>query len=232
MGRPKASEARDTRAAIMDAALELFAEGGFFGTSMRQIARAVGVRESAIYHYFVTKDALLQALMQEMGTEAAGAVDALFESSRDADLATLFGRFATGALEKFSTLRQKKLFRILMSDGLRLAAEGRFNFMESGGIPRAAAIRLMNQLVQEGRIVASSGEQATLEFIAPLLMWRQLQVFMPTHSWITDYKSFARAHVEHFVRAVRPLDTSSQQSSARSDKVRSRIGRRSSAHSR
>jgi AcrR family transcriptional regulator len=217
----------------MDAALELFAEGGFFGTSMRQIARAVGVRESAIYHYFATKDTLLQALMKEMATEAAGAIDAMVDSSRDADLRTFFERFAVGALEKFGTLRQKKLFRVLMSDGLRLAAQGRFNFAESGGIPRQVVIQLMDHLLQAGQIVAASGEQATIEFIAPILMWRQLQIFLPSHPWITDYRSFAREHVEHFLRAVAPqsLQTSSQQPSGRSDKVRRRMARRPSASS-
>ena len=46
--RPVAGEARDTRREILDTALELFAEHGFHATSIRAIARAVGVRESAL----------------------------------------------------------------------------------------------------------------------------------------------------------------------------------------
>ena len=38
-GRPKASEARDTRAEILDVALELFADKGFYGVSIREVAR-------------------------------------------------------------------------------------------------------------------------------------------------------------------------------------------------
>lgn len=224
MSRPKASEARDTRREILDAALELFAQDGFFGTSMRQLAREVGVRESALYHYFPNKDAILDALMNETGQEAADTLTTVFERVRDADLRTLFEQLAIQALDRFSTAKQRKLFRIMMSDGVRLASQGRFNFVErSAGIPRAAAMRLMKQLCDEGRIRASSPELLTIEFIAPMLLWRHMLVVFPSHPWVTDYKSFARAHVEHFLRAVAPeaVDTSSQKQVERSVKVSS-----------
>ena len=50
-------------AAILDAALDLFAAKGFFGTSLRDVATAVGVRESALYNYFPGKHALFEALI-------------------------------------------------------------------------------------------------------------------------------------------------------------------------
>jgi AcrR family transcriptional regulator len=52
MGRPSKDEARKTREDILSAALDLFAEQGFAGTSVRQIAQAVGVAESALYYHF------------------------------------------------------------------------------------------------------------------------------------------------------------------------------------
>jgi AcrR family transcriptional regulator len=52
---------------LLDAALELFAERGFAGTTVRQIARAVGVTDAAIYAHFANKQALFDALMVEAG---------------------------------------------------------------------------------------------------------------------------------------------------------------------
>ena len=63
MARPKNADGQRTRQAILDAALDLFAEKGFFGTSLRDVAAAVGVRESALYNYFPSKNALFEAIL-------------------------------------------------------------------------------------------------------------------------------------------------------------------------
>src|SRR6266487_1126441 len=55
LGRPPKLGARQTRDAILDTALELFAAQGFAGTSLRQIAHAIGISESAIYAHFESK---------------------------------------------------------------------------------------------------------------------------------------------------------------------------------
>ena len=65
MARPRNADGQGTRQAILDAALDLFAEKGFFGTSLRDVAAAVGVRESALYNYFTGKDALFEALLAD-----------------------------------------------------------------------------------------------------------------------------------------------------------------------
>lgn len=49
---------------VEQAALELFAELGFHATSMRTIARRVGVRPASLYHWFPSKQSLLQAIMR------------------------------------------------------------------------------------------------------------------------------------------------------------------------
>ncbi len=56
--------APDTRAAILDAARELFATGGFAGTSVRAVAAAAGVDPALVHHYFGSKDELFIAALQ------------------------------------------------------------------------------------------------------------------------------------------------------------------------
>ena len=53
----------DTRARILDVALELFAEKGFAGTSTREISERLGFTKAALYYHFRTKDDLLEALL-------------------------------------------------------------------------------------------------------------------------------------------------------------------------
>ena len=55
------TEGPDTRLAILDAALELFAERGYAETTMRAIAVHAGVAPSHAYYYFRSKEELIQA---------------------------------------------------------------------------------------------------------------------------------------------------------------------------
>lgn len=49
----------------MQASLHLFAEKGFHGTSMRDIAREADITEGLIYHYFASKRDLFRAIIEE-----------------------------------------------------------------------------------------------------------------------------------------------------------------------
>ncbi len=71
----------DKREAILDAALTLFAERGFHGTSVPDIAKLATVGAGTIYRYFDGKDALVNALFQHHKTELGQALLAGFDPS-------------------------------------------------------------------------------------------------------------------------------------------------------
>jgi AcrR family transcriptional regulator len=52
-------KAKETRARIADAALELFARQGYVDTTIDQIAEASGVGRRTVFRYFATKQAIL-----------------------------------------------------------------------------------------------------------------------------------------------------------------------------
>ncbi|GAB3487294.1 TetR/AcrR family transcriptional regulator [Nocardiopsis coralliicola] len=56
----------DTRAEIRATALGLFAQHGFAGTSLRQIAEQLGITKAALYYHFPSKDALLAEIIDPM----------------------------------------------------------------------------------------------------------------------------------------------------------------------
>src|SRR3954447_9565529 len=55
-----------TRAAVIDAAVRLFAERGFAATSMRDISAACGVSHPLIHHHFGSKEELYAAIKRRM----------------------------------------------------------------------------------------------------------------------------------------------------------------------
>ena len=68
-GRPRADTAHGraggTRKAILDVSLELFADQGYGGTSLRQIADRLGITKAAIYHHFKAKEDIARAVVEE-----------------------------------------------------------------------------------------------------------------------------------------------------------------------
>jgi AcrR family transcriptional regulator len=51
---------------ILDTAKELFAEKGFDGARVDEIARRAGVNKALIYYYYKNKQALLDALIEQV----------------------------------------------------------------------------------------------------------------------------------------------------------------------
>ena len=56
----------DTRERILHAALALFAQRGYAGTSMSDIAGALGLSKAALYRHFESKQAILDAIVARM----------------------------------------------------------------------------------------------------------------------------------------------------------------------
>jgi AcrR family transcriptional regulator len=68
-GRRSQAEAVRTRARILDRAERLFARKGFRGVSLRELARASGVRPFTIQHHFGSKLGLYRAVLHRWDEE-------------------------------------------------------------------------------------------------------------------------------------------------------------------
>lgn len=64
-----------TRALILEKALYLFANKGFHGTSISDIAKEAGISKGLAYNYFESKDAILQAIMDDALTAGREVMD-------------------------------------------------------------------------------------------------------------------------------------------------------------
>lgn len=103
--------ASQRRQQILEAATELFARQGFHGTTTRQIADKVGVKEIILFRLFPTKQdlywAVLEATMQK--TRSAQNIPELLKSGLDDR--TLFRTLATNMLER--NAKDPTLIRLL-----------------------------------------------------------------------------------------------------------------------
>ena len=58
--------ANDTKERILAAALELFSQNGYAGTNIRELSASLGLVKSGVYKHFESKEAIWNALLDEM----------------------------------------------------------------------------------------------------------------------------------------------------------------------
>jgi AcrR family transcriptional regulator len=74
-----------TRAALLDGATALFAERGYAGTSLEDVASASRVTRGAVYHHFASKQALFEAVLDAQEAQATAEITAAASSAGAAD---------------------------------------------------------------------------------------------------------------------------------------------------
>jgi AcrR family transcriptional regulator len=75
---------RSTREHLLDAAERLFAERGFYGTSLADICGEVGVAKSSLLHHFSSKNDVYAAVLERVADELNGIVEVSLAAAGDA----------------------------------------------------------------------------------------------------------------------------------------------------
>jgi TetR/AcrR family transcriptional regulator, fatty acid metabolism regulator protein len=72
----------DKRTVILDAAVRVFARKGYHASRVGDIASEAGVAHGLLYHYFDSKEQLLETIFRETWTELVGALERVEEEVR------------------------------------------------------------------------------------------------------------------------------------------------------
>lgn len=134
----------DKRELILKAALELFAEQGFRGTSTAQIAKHAGVATGTLFHHFATKEDLINHLYVDI---KSGIADNILHSFSDSDsirdkMHAIWTEMVRWAVENPEEYQFKKHCEAspYISEEIRKSCEARF-------IP---VIEMFGQAVKDG----------------------------------------------------------------------------------
>lgn len=118
---------KSARNSILASAIELFAQKGYAGCSIREICDAAGVTKPVLYYHFRSKEHLYQELMLDMFTQTRK--NLLRLSKYRGDLRDRLIRYVTSEFNNCK--RDPHSFRLLFR--MMFAPEGeypRFNFLE------------------------------------------------------------------------------------------------------
>lgn len=105
----------ERRAAIVQAAIQIFSQKGFRGTTTRELASAVGVSEPVLYQHFATKRDLYNAIVDHLIEQTSATFrDSLAALGEDYDDRTFFQWLGEQIMEWY-TVRTKEVRLLFFS---------------------------------------------------------------------------------------------------------------------
>ncbi len=199
--------ARDTKARIVDAALELFAQNGYLGTSMSDIAKQLSITKGALYKHFASKQEILDQIIQKMNdldleraqaygmpeNEADGFAEVYMHTSVEKIRTYSIAQFRHWTEEPFSSQFRKMLTLEQYRDPEM--AKLYHNYLASGPLEYMAAI--FRKLTDSD----AAAMQMALEFYG--LMYLLYSVYDAAEHKETVI-SMLEMHIDQFIRRVNP----------------------------
>ncbi|HVM34760.1 MAG TPA: TetR family transcriptional regulator [Actinomycetota bacterium] len=192
---------RDRRDDILKASLHLFAEKGFHGTSMRDIAKEADITEGLIYHYFASKRDLFRAIIDEHSFLPL--LRTLPDLAGQLDLRALLIVLARGF---FDVLRQNtELTRLLLQEVQVFPEERETFFADAVGQSINELAAIFDERMNE-RIVGQVDPQVAsrLFFNALLAFFVEQEILGGKHLLPADEQIYVEHLVDMFVKRLGP----------------------------
>jgi AcrR family transcriptional regulator len=127
-----------TTEAILKAGRRLFGEQGFAATTMDDIAEAARVAKGAVYHHFAAKEAVFEAVFDQVSRDLVREIDRAARTERD-----VLAAMVTGTQHYFAACAKGDTCQIILRDGPAVLGWEHWREIDArhfgGKIPRALA---------------------------------------------------------------------------------------------
>jgi TetR/AcrR family fatty acid metabolism transcriptional regulator len=189
---PPDAQEPEKRRAILHAAVRVFAEKGYHGCRVADVARGAGVAYGLVYHYFKNKDELLESVFAEQWAILLAALKAIQEGpgTSGEKIAGVLGF----VLDVFKTA--PTAVRVLILEVARTP-----RVLRSGSTPETffSAVRILAEVVKEGQragelradvepVVAATGVLGALEMTVTGLVVGLVRPVGPPEEQIDEVK--------------------------------------------
>ena len=130
-----------TTEAILRAGRRLFGERGFAATTMDDIAEAADVAKGAVYHHFKTKEAVFEAVFEQVSGDLVEDIDRAVRSEKD-----VLAAIVAGTQHYFAACAKGPTGRIILRDGPAVLGWERWREIDArhfgGKFPRALTMAM------------------------------------------------------------------------------------------
>ena len=130
-----------TTEAILRAGRRLFGERGFAATTMDDIAEAADIAKGAVYHHFKTKEAVFEAVFEQVSGDLVQDIDRAVRSEKD-----VLAAIVAGTQHYFAACAKGPSGQIILRDGPAVLGWERWREIDArhfgGKFPRALTVAM------------------------------------------------------------------------------------------
>ncbi len=191
-----------TKEKILNESLELFAEKGYHGTSMREIAKAVGIRGSSIYNHFSGKEDIFSELFNYLAPLNLDSekFQQKFMAAEIEPLETL-NYFAKIVIEEMQDQKKVKLLQIMLKENNSQVVKKRLQSRMENNMERVTEFFI--SLQQQGKIKSNLEPAFTAnEFVSALIYYRMRYLIFELDSF-EELKEATQKHIRFFWENIR-----------------------------
>jgi AcrR family transcriptional regulator len=188
----------------LEKSLEFFSKNGYAGASIRQIAKAVGIRESAIYNHYKSKEEIFLAILSDFKSRSIGREilnDELLEDLSSPE--KFLKHFTEKLLEHWNKPDEKMFIRLLLMEQFTKIGAEELSVSNYLVELRSICKMIFGEMIKAGIIKKYDAEMLAEEFVTPLFFLRTEKMSCDEEIDLKSIYQTANRHVEFFWNAVK-----------------------------
>jgi len=194
----------NTKKLILEKALDYFSRNGYSGASIRQIARAVGVRESAIYNHFKSKEEIFNSILSEFKSRSISNKILSDDLLEELDNPEKFLKdFAKRLIDHWNTEDEKKFIRLLLMEQFTKIGTKELSTTEYLTELRSICKLIFSEMIRNRIIKNLDPSFLADEFTAYLFLIRTEYMAGNNNTAATKIYELSNKHIEFIWNAVK-----------------------------
>ena len=171
--------AGDTKERILETALTLFAQSGYLGTSMHDIAKELGITKGALYKHYASKQAIFDAIVKSTAAQYEADTDKIHIHVQNVqrDIPVFTGITEDALFEKVRQIFEYSLHNDAISRFRRMMTIEQFRSPELAALYSKRYVErilryhagIFRALIAAGEIVAEDPDALAMMYVAPVI---------------------------------------------------------------
>lgn len=201
----------NTKQKILDTAIDLFAEKDYKSVTIREIAKAVGIKGSSIYNHFESKEEILDAILNYHMEASKAVFEGYFEKpkiSYEVEHMSIKEILSASMVTSFKFMEwpnMDKIFKILSKEQLNNDKIRCFFLNEYIIRPREELEKIFDELIRRGMVKSADSKQLAGEFHS-YVIYKFYENYMLRRDTELNFEVMQEdfiKHIEFFGKAVK-----------------------------